>query len=155
MEIRGWVENIQTTALLKSARILRRVLETWGDPSERPSANADVKNSQEVNSNNNNNNLSHSSEVLFLYFIHCLVLWRVIYIYIYIYIYIWYFEKKKISKSHNQLSSSSLFCQQFGEAFPYSFPVFLDAFFFLPFGIQIGNISSIVRMNWFNYIHCN
>ena len=31
LEIRGWVETIQTTALLRSARVLRRVLETWGD----------------------------------------------------------------------------------------------------------------------------
>ena len=31
LEIKGWVETIQTTALLKLARILRRVLETWGD----------------------------------------------------------------------------------------------------------------------------
>ena len=31
LEITGRVETIQTTALLKSARILRRVLETWGD----------------------------------------------------------------------------------------------------------------------------
>ena len=31
LEIIGWVETIQTTALLRSARILRRVLETWGD----------------------------------------------------------------------------------------------------------------------------
>ena len=29
LEIRGLVENIQTTALLRSARILRRILETW------------------------------------------------------------------------------------------------------------------------------
>ena len=28
LEIRGWVETIQTTAWLRSARILRRVLET-------------------------------------------------------------------------------------------------------------------------------
>ena len=27
----GRVETIQTTALLRTARILRRVLETWGD----------------------------------------------------------------------------------------------------------------------------
>ena len=27
----GWVETIQTTALLKTVRILRRILETWGD----------------------------------------------------------------------------------------------------------------------------
>ena len=31
LEIRGRVETIQTTALLRSARILRRVLETLGD----------------------------------------------------------------------------------------------------------------------------
>ena len=29
LEIRGRVETIQTTALLRSARILRRVLESW------------------------------------------------------------------------------------------------------------------------------
>ena len=31
LEVGGRVETIQTTALLKAARILRRVLETWGD----------------------------------------------------------------------------------------------------------------------------
>ena len=31
LEIRGRVETIQTTALLRSARIPRRVLETWED----------------------------------------------------------------------------------------------------------------------------
>ena len=31
LEVTGRVETIQTTALLRSARILRRVLETWGD----------------------------------------------------------------------------------------------------------------------------
>ena len=31
LEIRGRVETIQTTALLRTTRILRRVLETWGD----------------------------------------------------------------------------------------------------------------------------
>ena len=30
LEIRGRVETIQTTTLLRTARILRRVLETWG-----------------------------------------------------------------------------------------------------------------------------
>ena len=29
--VEGRVETIQTTALLRTARILRRVLETWGD----------------------------------------------------------------------------------------------------------------------------
>ena len=52
MEDGGRVETIQTTALLRKARILRRVLETWGDllhsdSSEKPSANADVKSSNE------------------------------------------------------------------------------------------------------------
>ena len=31
LEVGSRVETIQTTALLKTARILRRVLETWGD----------------------------------------------------------------------------------------------------------------------------
>ena len=31
MEVGGRVETIQTTTLLRTARILRRVLETWGD----------------------------------------------------------------------------------------------------------------------------
>ena len=30
LEVGGRVENIQTTALLRTAKILRRVLETWG-----------------------------------------------------------------------------------------------------------------------------
>ena len=31
LEVGGGMETIQTTALLKTVRILRRVLETWGD----------------------------------------------------------------------------------------------------------------------------
>ena len=31
LEAGGRVETIQTTALLRTARILRRILETWGD----------------------------------------------------------------------------------------------------------------------------
>ena len=31
LEIGGRVESIQTTTSLKTARILRRVMETWGD----------------------------------------------------------------------------------------------------------------------------
>ena len=31
LEFGGWVETIQTTALLRTARILRKVLETWSD----------------------------------------------------------------------------------------------------------------------------
>ena len=31
LEVGGWVETVQTTAQLRTARILRRVLETWGD----------------------------------------------------------------------------------------------------------------------------
>ena len=49
LEIRGRVETIKTTALLRSERIQRRVLETWGyllSFSEKPSADAGVKNSQ-------------------------------------------------------------------------------------------------------------
>ena len=52
LEVDGRVETIQTTALLKTSRILRRVLETretccHSISSERPSANPDVKNSNE------------------------------------------------------------------------------------------------------------
>ena len=49
LEVGGGVETIQTTALLRTARILRRVLETCCHPnsSEKPSANTDVKNSNE------------------------------------------------------------------------------------------------------------
>ncbi len=31
LEVGGWVESIQTTTLLRTARMLRRVLETWSD----------------------------------------------------------------------------------------------------------------------------
>ena len=58
LEIIGRVETIQTTTLLRSARILRRVLETWGDCrtnlSEKLSANVGVKNSQKRTNNDNN-----------------------------------------------------------------------------------------------------
>ena len=52
LEVGGRVEIIQTIALLKTARILRRVLETWGDLLSlnlqwKTSAHADVKNSNE------------------------------------------------------------------------------------------------------------
>ena len=49
LEVGKWVETIQTTALLRTARILRRLEETYcySDSSEKPSANADVKSSNE------------------------------------------------------------------------------------------------------------
>ena len=52
LEVGGRVETIQTTALLRTARILRRVLETCGDllslnSCEKPSTNTDGKNSNE------------------------------------------------------------------------------------------------------------
>ena len=55
LEVGGWVETIQTTTLLRTARIPRRVVETCchSNSSERPSADAVVKNS---NGDNNNNN---------------------------------------------------------------------------------------------------
>ena len=48
LEVDGRVETIQMTALLRTARILRRVLETWGDLlllklQRKPWANTDVK----------------------------------------------------------------------------------------------------------------
>ena len=59
MEVGGLVETIQMTALLRTARILRRELETCchSDSSEKPSAYTDVKNSKGVNHNNNDNNI--------------------------------------------------------------------------------------------------
>ena len=66
LEVGGRVETIQMTALLRTARILRRVLETCchSKSSEKPSANTDLKSSKGViiiniiiiNNNNNNNN---------------------------------------------------------------------------------------------------
>ena len=50
LEFGGQVETIQTTALLRTDRILKRVLETFychSNSGERPSALADVKNSNE------------------------------------------------------------------------------------------------------------
>ena len=49
-EAGGLVETIQTTALLGTARILRRVLETCchSDPYEKTSANADLKSSEGI-----------------------------------------------------------------------------------------------------------
>ena len=52
LEVGGRVETIQSTALLRTARTLRRVLEIkenccYLNSSERPPANADVKNSNE------------------------------------------------------------------------------------------------------------
>ena len=62
LEIGGRTETIQTTALLKTVRILRRVLETSpGDSSEKPSVNTDVKNSKGVNNNSNNNNNNNNN----------------------------------------------------------------------------------------------
>ena len=54
LEVGRRVETIQTTALLRTVRILRRVQETCchSNSSERPSAKTDVKNSQGVNNNN-------------------------------------------------------------------------------------------------------
>ena len=50
LEIIGRMETIQTTTLLRLARILRRVLEICclSDSSKKPSVNADEKNSQRV-----------------------------------------------------------------------------------------------------------
>ena len=58
LEIGGRVNPIQTTALLRTDKILRRVLETWGDLLSlklqgKPSTKTDVKNSQGGNNNNN------------------------------------------------------------------------------------------------------
>ena len=53
---KGRVETIPTTALLRTARILRRVLETYchSNSSVKLSVNADVKIYKRVYNNNNN-----------------------------------------------------------------------------------------------------
>ena len=63
LEVGGRVETIQTTALLKTARILRRVLETCchSNSSEKPSANTDVKTSKGVNNNNTNTTTTNNN----------------------------------------------------------------------------------------------
>ena len=58
LEIKGRMETIQNAALLRTARILRRIQgleETCYHSNfrERPSANSDIKNSQGVNNKNN------------------------------------------------------------------------------------------------------
>ena len=65
LEVGGRVETIQITSSLRTARILRRVLETWGDlrrlavtqtPVEHHQLTLMWKNSQDVNNDNNDNN---------------------------------------------------------------------------------------------------
>ena len=71
-DLKVGVETIQTTAFLKMARILRRILETWGDLLSlnlqwKLSAYADVKNSKRIYNNNNKN-------CLWLHFIFVIVI---------------------------------------------------------------------------------
>ena len=66
LEVRGCVKTIQTTALLRSDRILKKVLEIGvtcchSDSSERPLSNADVKNSQGIKIINGSTNLSRTT----------------------------------------------------------------------------------------------
>ena len=56
LEVGEQVETIRITSMLKTARILRKVLETWGDLLLLRLHSADVENSKGVNNNNNNNN---------------------------------------------------------------------------------------------------
>ena len=46
LEIRGWVETMQTTALLRLARILRRLEETCSHSNSSETPSSGVKNSQ-------------------------------------------------------------------------------------------------------------
>ena len=65
-EAGGGVETIQSIVLLRTARILIFL----PNSSEKPSANADVKNPQGVNNNNNNNIFNPVTEyVTSLYYI--------------------------------------------------------------------------------------
>ena len=67
LEVGGRVETIQTTELLRTTRILRRVLKTWGDLLSlkllwKPLANTDVINTQGVNDNNHNDNNNYKKK---------------------------------------------------------------------------------------------
>ena len=58
LDVGGWAEIIQTAALLRTARLLRRVLETWGDLLSfklqwKTICKTNVKISQGVNNENN------------------------------------------------------------------------------------------------------
>ena len=79
LEVGVRVETIQTTALLRTARILRRVLDTRGDLlslklQRKPPVNVDVKNNKGENTtttttnnnNNNNNNMSFETTLFSL-----------------------------------------------------------------------------------------
>ena len=69
LEISGRVETIQTTIILRSARILRRVMETWGDLLSLKLQRKDHqltlmwKTLKELNNNNNNSN-NNLSEII-------------------------------------------------------------------------------------------
>ena len=63
LKIRGGVGTIQTTTLLRTARILRSVPYTPGGllSRERPSTETNVKNSLGINNNNNNSNNNNNN----------------------------------------------------------------------------------------------
>ena len=65
LEVGGQVETIQTTTLMRSARILRRVLETWGDLL---SLKLQWKTLMNNNNNNNNNGSDSTTSILSLSF---------------------------------------------------------------------------------------
>ena len=73
MEIERKIEIIRDTAFLRSARKLRRVLETCchSDSSERPRFNDVVKNSRGVKSNNDSNNKLKVLHHHHCYYLYC------------------------------------------------------------------------------------
>ena len=80
LEVDGRVETIQTTELLRTARILRRVLETWGDLLSLKFQWKTIslrwcENSEGVKGNNNN----YYYHYYYYYYYHHHHLWRVFY----------------------------------------------------------------------------
>ena len=61
LKVGGRVETIQTTVLLRTARILRRVLETWGDLLSHKLQWKTISCEKSCNNNNNNNNNSNNN----------------------------------------------------------------------------------------------
>ena len=62
--IRGQVKTIQTTSLLRSARILRRVLENWGDLLSLKLQRETIKVVRNNNNNSNGNNNATKQQML-------------------------------------------------------------------------------------------
>ena len=78
LEIRGRADTIQTKLLLRSARILRRVLDTWGDllslRLQWRTINWRLCEKLERNNNNNNNNSKNEIKKIIITIISIIII---------------------------------------------------------------------------------